>query len=255
MLRGACPRSKRENPVPRLWLAAAAALALLSGCAGAEPEPVVAARPVEARSAPAPQAEADDRPVIVAFGDSLTAGYGIDLTEAWPARLQEWLDTEGHAWRVVNAGVSGETSAGGLRRLPWVLDRQPAAGIVVVALGGNDGLRGTPPDSMADNLRGMIREAEGRGIRVLLAGVPSPPELGLDYEEAFAAVFPEVAADTGVALLPDILVGVAGEPDLNQRDRIHPNPEGARRLAATVSEALEPLLGEPAVPPARSGSG
>lgn len=234
---------------------AAALLAVALPCCGG-PDPDLSARPSErpsdsgsrAAAVPPPPDPRDGRPVIVAFGDSLTAGYGIEVAEAWPARLQEWLDAEGFVYRVVNSGVSGETSAGGLRRLSWVLDREPDAALVVIALGGNDGLRGTPPDAMADNLRGMIEQAAARGLGVLLAGVPSPPELGADYEEAFARVFPEVAAETGAALLPDLLEGVAGDPELNQDDRIHPNPEGARRLAATVSRALRPLLGEPTGP-------
>ncbi len=199
--------------------------------------------------------------MLVAFGDSLTAGYGVDLTEAWPERFQELLDAGGHAVRVVNAGVSGETSAGGLRRLPWVLDRQPAAAAIVIALGGNDGLRGIPPDSMAQNLAAMVHEAQGRGLAVLLSGVPSPPELGEDYQAAFTEAFRQVAGETGVPLLPSLLEGVAGVRELNQGDRIHPNAEGARRLAENVLGAMEPLLAEQdwsrAVPPgeARKGTG
>ena len=194
---------------------------------------------------PAP-AEDDPRPKLIAFGDSLTTGYGIEVTEAWPSRLQELLDAEELAYRVVNAGVSGETTSGGLRRLPWVLDRNPAAAVVVIALGGNDGLRGVPVDVMMDNLRGMIAEAEGRGLRVLLAGVPTPPELGRDYEDAFGDTFREVAAAAGVPLLPSLLEGVAGVAELNQRDGIHPTAEGARLLAENAFRALLPLLGEPA---------
>ncbi len=237
----------RPRRVRRIGAAAAAGLLALGvACDGAEPEvapPESAPAPV--RPPPPPEATSDDRSTIVAFGDSLTAGYGVDVTEAWPARLQEQLEAKGYPYRVVNAGVSGETTAGGLRRLPWVLDREPDAEVVVIALGGNDGLRGSPPDAMAENLLAMIAEAESRGLRVLLAGVPSPPELGPDYEEAFAAVFPDVAVTSGVPLVDDILEGVAGVAELNQRDRIHPNPEGARRLAETVWRALEPLLGEP----------
>ncbi len=244
-------RAVRARPrrLRRVGGAAAAfwLFASFGACGDPAPEevPPPESAPAPVRPPPLSEATADDRPAIVAFGDSLTAGYGVDVTEAWPARLQERLDAEGHAYRVVNAGVSGETTAGGLRRLPWVLDREPEARLVVLALGGNDGLRGSPPDAMAENLLAMIGEAERRGLRVLLAGVPSPPELGPDYEEAFAAVFPDVAAQSGVALVEDILEGVAGVPELNQRDRTHPNPEGARRLAATVWRGLEPLLGEP----------
>ena len=241
--------SRSASPFPasivRLSLAA-----LAFGCAGCG-DPEVAEQLSEAREAAVPQpppmaAPADDpRPALIAFGDSLTAGYGIEVTEAWPARLQEMLDAEGIGYRVVNAGVSGETTSGGRRRLPWVLDRNPAAAAVVIALGGNDGLRGVPVDVMTDNLRGMIEEAAGRGLRVLLAGVPTPPELGRDYEEDFAAVFREVADAAGAPLLPSLLGRVERVAALNQRDGIHPNAEGARILAENVFEAVRPLLAEP----------
>ena len=221
-------------------------LLAFAACGDAEvAEQISEAREIAVPPAPTPADETDARPALIAFGDSLTAGYGIEATEAWPARLQELLDAEDLGYRVVNAGASGETTSGGLRRLPWVLDRNPSAEVVVIALGGNDGLRGIPVDVMMDNLRGMIREAEGRGLTVLLAGVPTPPELGRDYQEGFADTFREVAADTGVPLLPSLLRGVAGVAELNQRDGIHPNAEGARLLAETAFEALKPLLTEP----------
>lgn len=201
-------------------------------CAEAPDEPAVAP----------PPAPPDARPALVAFGDSLTAGYGLELEQAWPSRLQELLDEAGLAYRVVNAGVSGETTAGGLRRLGWALDRVPGAALIVIALGGNDGLRGVPVRVMEDNLREMVITARGRELEVLLAGVPAPPELGADYEERFAEAFRTVAGEAGVPLLPSILEGVAGVPELNQPDRIHPNAEGSRRIAGTVYAALAPLL-------------
>ena len=216
----------------------------LAACA----DPEVAERLSEPRETAAPPpapAEDDPRPALIAFGDSLTAGYGIEVDEAWPARLQERLDAEGFPYRVVNSGVSGETTSGGLRRLPWVLDRNPAAEVVVIALGGNDGLRGVPVDVMMDNLGEMIREAEGRGLKVLLAGVPAPPELGQDYEDGFRDTFRDVAGETGVPLLPSLLEGVAGVAELNQRDGIHPTAEGALRLAENAFAAVKPLLREP----------
>lgn len=218
---------------------------LFAGCGEPEVREEIAATREMAPPPAAVSAEDDPRPALIAFGDSLTAGYGIEVDEAWPARLQERLDGEGFEYRVVNAGVSGETTSGGLRRLPWVLDRNPAAELVVIALGGNDGLRGVPVDVMMDNLRGMIREAEGRGLTVLLAGVPAPPELGRDYEDGFAETFRDVAEDTGVPLLPSLLEGVAGVAELNQRDGIHPTAEGALRLAQNAFAALRPLLTEP----------
>ncbi len=231
------PAVRRRLPIAGLVLG-------LAGCG--EPDVRELSRaPETAPPPPAAAVEDDPRPALVAFGDSLTAGYGIDLDEAWPARLQERLDAEGFAYRVVNAGVSGETTSGGLRRLPFVLDRNPSAEVVVIALGGNDGLRGVPVDVMMDNLEAMIREAEGRGLQVLLAGVPAPPELGRDYEDGFAETFRDVAGATGVPLLPSLLEGVAGVAELNQRDGIHPTAEGALRLADNAFAALKPLLAEP----------
>ncbi len=206
------------------------------------PEPEIPADPV-------PAVEPDrSGPALIAFGDSLTAGYGIDPEEAWPARLEALLAARGRDLRVVNAGASGETSSGGLRRLPWVLDREPGAVALVVALGGNDGLRAIPPELMEENLRGMLAEARSRGLPVLLAGVPSPPELGDDYAEEFQAAFRSAAASAGAPLLASLLEGVAGVPELNQRDGIHPNPEGASRIASVVLAAVVPLLGNAAPP-------
>lgn len=232
-------------PAARLPFLIAGLVLGLAACGEPDVREQLARAPETAPPPAAAPAEDDHRPVLVAFGDSLTAGYGIDLDEAWPARLQERLDAEGFGYRVVNAGVSGETTSGGLRRLPFVLDRNPNAALVVIALGGNDGLRGVPVDVMMDNLRAMIREAEGRGLQVLLAGVPAPPELGRDYEDGFAETFRDVAGATGVPLLPSLLEGVAGVAELNQRDGIHPTAEGARRLAENAFAALKPLLAEP----------
>jgi len=237
--------ARRRNPaVFVLVVAGAFALGCRGGDGTRDPGPA-SERPAPAPVPPPVEDPDDDRPAIVAFGDSLTAGYGMEIEEAWPARLQERLDREGLALRVVNAGVSGETSSGGLRRLPWVLDREPAARVLVLALGGNDGLRGVPASVMAENLRAMIRDAEERGLAVLLAGVPTAPELGPDYAEEFRAAFREVAEETRTPLLENLLDGVAGDPALNQDDRIHPNAEGARRLADNVFAAIGPLL-EPA---------
>ena len=237
--------ARRRNPaVFVLVVAGAFALGCSGGDGTRDPGPANE-RPAPAPVPPPVEDPDDDRPAIIAFGDSLTAGYGMEIEEAWPARLQERLDREGLALRVVNAGVSGETSSGGLRRLPWVLDREPAARVLVLALGGNDGLRGVPASVMAENLRAMIRDAEERGLAVLLAGVPTAPELGPDYAEEFRAAFREVAEETRTPLLENLLAGVAGDPALNQDDRIHPNAEGARRLADNVFAAIGPLL-EPA---------
>jgi len=180
--------------------------------------------------------------VIVALGDSLTAGLGVGADEAYPALLEARLRREGFAYRVVNAGVSGDTSAGGLRRIDWALRLSPA--VVIVALGANDGLRGQPPDALRGNLTRIIERAQAAGAHVLLAGMRVPPNYGDDYARAFAGVYPAVAKATGVPLAPFLLDGVAGNPRLNQADGIHPTAEGQRRIAEVLWPYLKPLLGK-----------
>jgi len=193
------------------------------------------AAPTQAAEVPAPQG-----PLVVFLGDSLTAGYGLTEEEAFPARLGTALREGGHPVRVVNAGVSGDTSAGGLRRLPWLLTQHPD--VLVVALGANDGLRGLPVSLTEENLRGIVSRARGAGARVLLLGLRLPPNLGADYIRAFEAVYPRVARETGVPLVPFFLEGVGGVAALNQEDGIHPTAEGQRRIAATVLPYLEALV-------------
>jgi len=178
--------------------------------------------------------------VIVALGDSLTAGLGVGADEEYPALLQARLRREGFEYRVVNAGVSGDTSAGGLRRIDWALRLSPA--VVIVALGANYGLRGQPPETLRDNLTRIIERARAAGARVLLAGMRVPPNYGDDYARAFAGVYPAVAKATGVPLAPFLLDGVAGNPRLNQADGIHPTAEGQRRIAERLWPYLKPLL-------------
>jgi len=186
-----------------------------------------------------PRARAEE-PVIVALGDSLTAGLGVAVEEAYPALLQARLVREGLHYRVVNAGVSGDTTAGALRRLDWVLRARPT--IVIVALGANDGLRGLPVGTMRDNLVAIITKLRASGARVLLAGMRLPPNYGVDYTREFAAAFDAVARRTSVPLLPFLLEGVAGRAALNLPDGIHPNAAGQRQVANTVWRALRPLL-------------
>jgi acyl-CoA thioesterase-1 len=178
--------------------------------------------------------------VIVILGDSLTAGLGVAPDEAYPALLEARLRREGFAYRVVNAGVSGDTTAGGLRRLDWVLRSQPD--VVLVALGANDGLRAQPVTALRDNLTTIVTRLRGAGTRVVLAGMRLPPNYGAAYAGAFAGAFPSVARATSVPLLPFLLEGVAGDPALNQADGIHPNAAGHRAVAETVWRALRPLL-------------
>ena len=179
-------------------------------------------------------------PVIVALGDSLTAGLGVAAEEAYPALLQARLERAGLHYRVVNAGVSGDTTAGALRRVDWVLRARPA--VVVVALGANDGLRGLPVTAMRDNLTAIVTRLQAGGARVLLAGMRLPPNYGAAYTREFAEAFTRVARRTSVPLLPFLLEGVAGLPALNQPDGIHPNTAGQQVVADNVWRALLPLL-------------
>ena len=178
--------------------------------------------------------------VIVALGDSLTAGLGVGVEEAYPALLEARLRREGFDYRVVNAGVSGDTSAGGLRRLDWALKLKPQ--VLIVALGANDGLRGQPPATLRANLTQIVERARAAGARVLLAGMRVPPNYGDEYARAFAAVYASVARATGVPLAPFLLDGVAGDPRLNQADGIHPTAEGQRVIAEHLWPHLRPLL-------------
>jgi len=182
---------------------------------------------------------AGDR-VIVALGDSLTAGLGVAADQAYPALLEQRLRREGFAYRVVNAGVSGDTSAGGLRRIGWAMRLHPD--VIIVALGANDGLRGQPPEALQDNLTRIVERAQAAGARVLLAGMRVPPNYGDAYGRAFAGVYPTVARATRVPLAPFLLDGVAGNPRLNQPDGIHPTAEGQRRIAEVLWPYLKPLL-------------
>lgn len=179
---------------------------------------------------------------IVVLGDSLAAGYGVTLEEAWPARVQARVDEAQLPFTVINAGVSGDTTAGGLRRVDWIL-RQPAD-ILVLELGGNDGLRGIPPTATRTNLTGIVRKVRSRSpdTRIVLAGMQMPPSMGRDHAEAFKAVFSEVAQAENLTLVPHLLETVGGVPGLNQPDLIHPTPAGHELIASNVWQVLEPLL-------------
>lgn len=197
-------------------------------------------RPPAAASGTAAPQPVEARPRIVALGDSLTAGLGLSPSQAYPALLQTRLAAHGIEYDVVNAGVSGDTSAGGLRRLEWVLDGDVR--ILIVALGGNDGLRGLPPDALRSNLAAILDQARARNIAVLLAGMEAPPNLGAEYTNAFRAVYRSLADEYDVPLLPFLLQGVAGVPSFNQPDGIHPNIEGTRLVADALWAALLPLI-------------
>lgn len=206
--------------------ACAAALALcLAGAAAAAPPPAPAEPP---------------EPVIVAFGDSLTAGYGLAEEESYPSLLQARLKRLGYPQRVVNAGVNGDTSAGGLARVDWVL-QQPVQ-VLIVCFGGNDGLRGLDPEALRRNLSAIVERAQRRGATVILAGIRLPTNYGPDYNRRFDAVFPAVAKARHAVFVPFLLAGVAGKPELNQADGIHPTAAGTRIVEATVWKALKPVL-------------
>jgi acyl-CoA thioesterase-1 len=179
---------------------------------------------------------------IIFFGDSLTAGYGVDPDEAYPALIQRKIDEARLPWRVVNAGLSGETTAGGLRRLDWIL-RQPVD-IFVIELGGNDGLRGIAPAATRSNLEAMIERIRQRNphVKVILAGMQLPTNMGPEHTRSFAAIYPEIARERGTVLIPFLLERVGGDPSLNLPDGIHPTPEGHKIVADTVWRTLQPLL-------------
>ncbi|HEX9627461.1 MAG TPA: arylesterase [Acidiferrobacterales bacterium] len=180
-------------------------------------------------------------PVILVVGDSLSAGYGIDVDDGWVALLAARLRDQGYPQRVVNASISGDTTASGRTRLPAALERHRPA-IVILALGANDGLRGLPIDAMRDNLAAMIRAAQRRGARVLLVGIHIPTNYGKEYTERFHAVYGELAKRYRTALVPFLLDGVALEPALMQADGLHPAPAAQPRLLDNVWPKLTPLL-------------
>jgi acyl-CoA thioesterase-1 len=230
----------------RCWLAAALALTLTACAPRADDRessaPRAAAQPAPAAAnsaAAAPAAKPAPRARIAVLGDSLTAGLGIAKTASYPALLQERLDAAKLDFEVVNAGVSGDTSAGGLARLDWALDGDVR--ILIVALGGNDGLRGLPAEELQQNLAQIIERAQARGITVILAGMEAPPNYGRDYIVSFHKVYPALAAKYRVALVPFLLQGVAGDETLNQRDGIHPTVAGARIVADNVWAVLKPI--------------
>ncbi|HEY0793372.1 MAG TPA: arylesterase [Chthoniobacterales bacterium] len=179
---------------------------------------------------------------MVVLGDSITAGYGLDPEQAYPALLQQKIDAARLPFTVVNAGVSGDTTADGLRRVDWVLSA--GADVLIVALGGNDGLRGISPKRTEENLVKIIQRARAKipGLPVIVAGMQMPGNLGRDFVEQFRALFPRVAAENNAALVPFLLDGVGGVPELNQPDRIHPTAEGQKRVAINIWSVLQKIL-------------
>lgn len=218
----------------RCWLFA---VLLLAGCGRPEPQP-------EPRSAPpkpaARQQAPDTRPVILAFGDSLTAGYGVEPGESYPDHLQQMLDAAGYSYRVVNLGISGDTTDGGAARLDSALLLKPK--IVILELGANDGLRGLPLERTRANLDLMINAFQGDGAKVVLAGMTLPRNYGDAYVRGFEKIFRDLAKERGAVLIPFFLEGVATNPEFMQPDALHPNAAGCKKVAELVFRHLEPLL-------------
>lgn len=182
----------------------------------------------------------DNRPILVAFGNSLTEGSGVDPAQNYPAKLQARLDAAGYSYRVVNAGEAGETSAQGLNRIDSILALQPA--IVIVEFGANDGLRGIPAETTRENLEEIVVRLQSAGAKVVLAGMEMPPNYGPQYTSAFRNIFRSVSEEQGVTLIPFFLEGVGGHPELNQADGIHPTAEGYDIVVDNVWKILKPLL-------------
>jgi acyl-CoA thioesterase-1 len=232
----------------RAVAAAAPALLLVvliaSACRGAATEHREASsqpQPAAAVAQPdAPHRTADERPRVVVLGDSLTAGLGLPEAQSYPSLLQRKIDQDGGLFEIVNAGISGDTSAGGLRRLEWGL--QGNVRVLIVALGANDGLRGLPVAEMKQNLSMIIEAARAKNVAVILAGMEAPPNYGAEYAASFRQVYSDVARHYHVVFIPFLLDKVAGEAALNQGDGIHPNAAGASIVADTVWHALKPVL-------------
>jgi acyl-CoA thioesterase-1 len=179
---------------------------------------------------------------ILFYGDSLTAGYGLSPEEAFPALIDQKLKKQGKNWKVINGGLSGETSAGGLARIDWML-RQPVD-IFILELGGNDGLRGLPLEQTKSNLQGIIDKVKAKNpnVKIIVAGMMVPPNMGPEYSEQFKSVYPDLAKKNKATLIPFLLEGVGGIEKLNLADGIHPNPEGHKMVAETIWRVLTPML-------------
>jgi acyl-CoA thioesterase-1 len=213
-------------------------VSILLGCGGEPPPP--------------PEQQANDRgalaptpgtaQTIVFLGTSITAGLGLDPDQAYPAIIQRKLDSAGYGYQVINAGVSGETSTGALNRIDWILQRAPA--VLIIETGANDGLRGQPPEVVRENIQAIITRTRERApsTRIVLAGMQALPNLGSQYVRRFVAIYPELAAQNQVPLVPFILEGVGGVDSLNQPDGIHPTERGQRIVADNVWKVLEPVI-------------
>jgi acyl-CoA thioesterase-1 len=217
-----------------------AVLALAYGCGRETPEQTATIRTDMRDSSGHPVNSPDLRPVIACFGDSLTAGFGLDPGQSYPDLVQKELDSRDAGYHVVNFGVSGDTTQDGLARLPLVLEANPK--IVVLELGANDGLRGLPVAGTRANLEQIVVALQRAGARIVLAAITLPPNYGPEYIRNFDAIYRDLAAQYKTEIIPFLLQGVAGHDALMQRDGLHPNAEGTKHVAQTVTRALEPLL-------------
>jgi acyl-CoA thioesterase I len=208
------------------------------GCAAANPSANSANR--ANKSLTLPKADSS-KPKIIAFGDSLTAGFGLAEKESYPYLLQEKLKADGFDYEVVNAGVSGDTTLGGLERADWVLEQENAK-ILILELGANDLLRGVPVEKMKANLEKIILKAKAKNIKVLLCGMLAPPTMGAQYQRDYVKAFPDLATEHKVEFLPFLLDGIALSKELNQADGIHPNPRGTQIMTENIYAALKPML-------------
>jgi len=223
------------------WIGAALLSLTLAACSGNKPDQQPGGT---ATSAPAPNptmaATADTRAVIVAFGDSLTAGYGVEPGKSYPDDLQRMLDAAGYKYHVVNLGASGDTTTDGIQRLPEVLAAKPK--IVILEFGGNDGLRGLPVSTTRANQTTIVEALQRAGITILLAGMSLPRNYGPDYIHSFEQVYVDLAKNYKLARIPFLLEGVGGHPELLQADGIHPTAEGCNIVSTNVLKYLQPLL-------------
>jgi acyl-CoA thioesterase-1 len=234
-------RCRNSLPVLFRWLIVIAAGSSFWNCGSApkKMDRVEESGPTAPKEPPASKS-ADTRPSIVALGDSLTAGLGVDPARNYPSVLQGKLDAAGYLYRVVNAGVSGDTSAQGLNRLAGVRSYHPV--VVILSLGANDGLRGIPVSATSSNLDRIITQLKQDGSKVILLGMQMPPNYGAEYTQAFSAVYPDLARKHEMPLVPFMLAGVAGDSRFNQEDGIHPTAEGYEIVAENVWKVLKPLL-------------
>lgn len=213
----------------------AAMLAAAFGCAASKLPAAGANKPLKVPPS------TSNRPKIIAFGDSLTAGFGLSEKESYPYLLQEKLNAEGYDYEVVNAGVSGDTSLGGLERADWALE-QDNAKILILELGANDMLRGIPVAKMKENLDRIIKKAKAKNLKVLLCGMLAPPTMGQQYSRDFTMAFPDLASENKVEFLPFLLENIALKKELNQGDGIHPNAAGEVIMTDNIYKALKPML-------------